>query len=77
MDDDYEGIEDGPVSRRARPLDFLVTLIVFFRDLVSSVETLFSNLVDLTAWHANYKTDQQVFLDETRVEIDSLPTTET
>jgi hypothetical protein len=80
FDEDELPDEDNEVvqikSIRARPVDYAVAFFIFLNDIAEALDGFTNMLITITARHANYKNDQTKFADATRLELESLPTTE-
>ena len=63
-------------SIKARPIDYITAVLIFFSCVAEEVTDFLNMLVSITARHANYKNDQSKFADAVRSDLESIPTTE-
>ena len=73
-EDDDEVTPIAPI--RARPVDYFTAFFIFLNDIAEALDGFTNMLVTITARHANYLNDQTKFADATRLELESIPTTE-
>lgn len=75
-EDEGEEIVETIPAVRARPVDYVVALLVFLTSVAQEVTDFFEMVLGITAKHANYQNNQAKFADEIRLEIENVPTTE-
>ena len=65
QDEDY-------VSRPVRPLDFLVILVGFIHNIVRTFETLTGEIMEITIYHSNHKTQTSKAWESMTVDLEKL-----
>lgn len=61
---------------KARPIDYLVAVLIFLSDVAEKFGEFMNMIVSITARHANYRNEQERFASAIRSDLENIPTKE-
>lgn len=75
-DEGYEEVVTTIPPIKARPIDYLVAVLIFLSEVAEKFGEFMNMIVSITARHANYRNEQEKFASAIRSDLESIPTKE-